>query len=82
MLSGHPYWPSHLVTTYADALAQAVDLRLAGGSALNNYLADAQETANLYSYARFRRELEDVWMRLAPEARLSHLSLPPGLENV
>ena len=66
----------------ADALAQAVDLHLAGGPALNNYLADAQETANLWSYARFRRELEDVWMRLAPEARLSHLSLPPGQGNV
>jgi hypothetical protein len=54
----------------ADALAQADDLVQAGGPALRHYLDSAQTTARQWSYAAFRERLEEVWMRLAPGARL------------
>lgn len=53
----------------ADALAQAADLAATGGPALARYHEAARETARQWSYARFREELESVWMALAPEAR-------------
>lgn len=53
----------------ADALARAADLVLAGGPPLRRCLEAARETARQWSYAAFREMLEEVWMRLAPEAR-------------
>lgn len=55
----------------ADALAQAAALVKAGGAPLRRRLDAGYETARAWSYARFRDALEQVWMRLAPEARLS-----------
>jgi hypothetical protein len=52
----------------ADALAAAIDLRRAGGPRLEAMLEAGRETARTWSYAAFRRDLEEVWMRLAPEA--------------
>ncbi|HEX4711255.1 glycosyltransferase [Phenylobacterium sp.] len=54
----------------ADALAQAADLVLSAGAPLRRHVEAAQETARQWSYAAFRLALEEVWMRLAPEARL------------
>lgn len=54
----------------ADALAAAADLCLAGGAALSSVVEAAQTTAAEWSYAVFRRELEAVWTRLAPEAQV------------
>lgn len=53
-----------------DALARAADLVLTGGPPLDRYREAAQDTASQWSYARFRAALEEVWMRLAPEARV------------
>lgn len=52
-----------------DALAQAADLVRTGGPALRRMQEAGFETARGWSYASFRTALEDVWMRLAPEAR-------------
>jgi hypothetical protein len=54
----------------ADALAEAADLALAGGPALARRLEAGRATAEAWSYARFRTSLEEVWMRIAPEARV------------
>ncbi|MDB5495231.1 MAG: hypothetical protein JWP86_2568 [Phenylobacterium sp.] len=54
----------------AEALARAADLVAAGGPALKRHLEAGHETARAWSYAAFRARLEEVWMRLAPEARL------------
>lgn len=54
----------------ADALAQAADLVLTGGAHLRRVLEAGRATADAWSYGRFVRDLEEVWMRLAPEARL------------
>jgi len=53
----------------ADALARADDLVRSGGAPLAQRLEAARETAAQWSYARFRVALEEVWMRLAPDAR-------------
>jgi hypothetical protein len=54
----------------AEALARAADLVRAGGKALAARREAGFETARRWSYAAFRARLEEVWMRLAPEARL------------
>jgi hypothetical protein len=54
----------------ADALAQAISLVRAGGAPLRRYVEAGRETARQWSYAAFREELEAVWSRLAPEARV------------
>jgi glycosyltransferase involved in cell wall biosynthesis len=53
----------------ADALAQAVSLVRGGGAPLRRYVEAALATAQEWSYAAFRVELEAAWSRLAPEAR-------------
>ena len=52
-----------------DALNVAVDLVLTGGAALRRRVHAGYETAAQWSFAKFRNKLEDVWNRLAPEAR-------------
>jgi glycosyltransferase involved in cell wall biosynthesis len=54
----------------ADALAEAADLIQTGGPALLRMWEAGRATAEAWSYARFRVRLEEVWMTLAPEARL------------
>jgi glycosyltransferase involved in cell wall biosynthesis len=54
----------------ADALAEAAEVTATGGPALAQRLEAGRETAHLWSYASFRRALEEVWMRLASEARI------------
>lgn len=54
----------------ADALARACDVTSTGGAALASRLEAGYETARQWSYAAFVRDLEESWMRLAPEARL------------
>jgi len=54
----------------ADALAAAADVWLTGGAPLARRLDAGRATADAWSYARFRAALEEVWMRLAPGARL------------
>jgi len=53
----------------ADALAQAVSLVRAGGGPLRRRVEAGLATAQRWTYARFRQELEAAWMRLAPETR-------------
>lgn len=53
----------------AEMLGRAADLALAGGAPLAAYREAARATADQWSYANFRRALEEVWMRLAPGAR-------------
>jgi len=53
----------------ADALAQAISLVRSGGAPLRRYVEAAVATAQQWSYAQFRQDLEAVWSRLAPEAR-------------
>lgn len=53
----------------ADALAQAISLAKAGGAPLRRYVEAALSTAQAWSYATFRSELEAAWSRLAPGAR-------------
>jgi len=53
----------------ADALARAADLVAAGGAELDRVRAAGFDTARRWSYAAFRPMLEDVWARLAPQAR-------------
>ncbi|WP_309088284.1 glycosyltransferase [Phenylobacterium sp.] len=53
----------------ADALAQAADLVVGGGPALQRMREAGFSTAKAWSYAAFRPMLEEVWTRLAPEAR-------------
>ena len=63
------FWaPEDDCVAAAEALAQAIDLVRTGGPRLAAMREAAQTTARDWSYAVFRRELEDVWMRLAPEA--------------
>jgi hypothetical protein len=54
----------------ADNLAEAADLLKTGGPALARYQDAVRTTADAWSYARFRTRLEEMWMDLAPEARL------------
>ncbi len=58
----------------ADALAKAADLVKGGGPRLQRHLDASRLTAERWSYAAFRPMLEDVWMRLAPEARINGAS--------
>lgn len=53
----------------ADALAQAISLVRQGGPQLRRYVDAALATAQEWSYARFRQDLEAAWMRIAPDAR-------------
>ncbi|ACG79807.1 conserved hypothetical protein [Phenylobacterium zucineum HLK1] len=65
------FWaPEDDVEAAGEALARAADLVLTGGPALSSMLEAGRATAEQWSYARFRTALEEVWMRLAPEARL------------
>ena len=54
----------------ADAIAKAVDLVRNGGAALQRYAEAARETVRIWSSETFRLRLEEVWGRLAPDARL------------
>jgi hypothetical protein len=54
----------------ADAVARACDLARRGGPELTRRLEAGYETARAWSYAAFRTELEETWMRLAPKARI------------
>jgi hypothetical protein len=64
------FWaPEDDCVAAAEALAQAIDLQRAGGPRLQAMVGAARATAAEWSYAVFRRELEAVWTRLAPEAR-------------
>jgi hypothetical protein len=68
--SENGFWaPDDDCEAAADALARAADLAAAGGPALHRVTEAARATAARWSYARFRERLEEVWMRLAPEAR-------------
>lgn len=62
----------------ADALANAADLFLSGAETGRAMVAAGLETAERWSYARFRDSLEATWMRLAPEARLTARAAPPS----
>jgi glycosyltransferase involved in cell wall biosynthesis len=62
----------------ADAVARAADLVRTGGAPLKHCLDASRETASQWSYATFRAALEEVWMRLAPEARLREGPLDPA----
>jgi hypothetical protein len=53
----------------ADALASALDLVDTGGPRLERMIEAARETARLWSYEAFRPRLEEIWGRLAPDAR-------------
>ncbi len=65
------FWvPNEDCEAAADALALAADLSQTGGAPLRLMLEAGHETARQWSYAAFRVALEEVWMRLAPEARL------------
>jgi hypothetical protein len=54
----------------ADALAEACAVVSSGGPELARRLEAGYETARQWSYAAFLRQLEETWMRLAPDARL------------
>jgi glycosyltransferase involved in cell wall biosynthesis len=60
------------VEACADAMAQAADVVATGGVAAARRLDAGHETAARWSYANFRVALEEVWMRLAPEARVKN----------
>jgi hypothetical protein len=53
----------------ADALAQAADLLKSGSPEADRMRSAGFEAAAAWSHRRFETALEDVWMRLAPEAR-------------
>lgn len=53
----------------ADALAEAADVVATGGPRLASVREAGRATAEQWSYARFLVALEEVWERLAPEAR-------------
>jgi glycosyltransferase involved in cell wall biosynthesis len=66
------FWvPNEDCVAAADALAEAADLVNTGGPALKARLEAGYETAKVWSYAAFKDALEQTWMRLAPEARVS-----------
>lgn len=58
-----------------DALARAAALVKEGGAPLERCLTAGRETARSWSYVRFKNTLEEVWNRLAPDAR--HSPRPP-----
>ena len=65
------FWaPEDDCVAAVDALAAASDLVRTGGAPLRHHIEAGYETARQWSYARFRDALEEVWMRLAPHARL------------
>ncbi|WP_374468366.1 glycosyltransferase [Phenylobacterium sp.] len=65
------FWvPSEDCEAAADALARAADIFLTGGPELARRREAGFETARQWSHARFRDALEEVWMRLAPQARV------------
>lgn len=64
------FWvPNEDCEAAADALAEAAAVAAAGGPELARRVEAGFETARAWSHAVFRRELEDVWSRLAPDAR-------------
>ncbi|HEY8574086.1 glycosyltransferase [Phenylobacterium sp.] len=64
------FWaPDEDCEAAADALARAADLVRTGGQGLAHVIEAGRETARRWSYAAFRARLEEVWSRLAPEAR-------------
>jgi len=66
------FWaPDDDLEAAAEALGRAADLVATGGAPLAARLEAGRATAADWSYARFRRALEEVWMRRAPEARVS-----------
>jgi|KBSSwiStaDraftv2_1062776.scaffolds.fasta_scaffold47597_3 hypothetical protein len=54
----------------ADALAEACAVALQGGPERQRRLEAGYETARQWTYAGFRRQLEETWMRIAPDTRL------------
>ncbi|CAN7454048.1 hypothetical protein LJR219_002973 [Phenylobacterium sp. LjRoot219] len=54
----------------ADALAQAIALVRAGGAPLRRYVEAGLATAQQWTYAAFREDLEAAWSRIAPDARI------------
>lgn len=56
----------------ADALARAADVVAAGGADLAAVREAGFETASRWSYSAFRVALEEAWMRLAPQGRLTN----------
>lgn len=69
--SENGFWvPEDDVEAAADALAQAIELVAGGGPALQRMQEAGFATAARWSYAVFRERLEEVWTRLAPEARV------------
>jgi hypothetical protein len=70
------FWvPDDDLEAAADALAIAADPVATGGPQLAAYREAAEATARAWSYAAFRVALEEVWMRLAPDARVSARAL-------
>jgi hypothetical protein len=73
------FWaPEDDCVAAADALAAAIDLQRAGGPPLEAMLQAGRETARAWSHAVFRRELEEVWSRLAPQARRRQSTMRSG----
>lgn len=65
------FWvPDEDCEAAADALAEACAVALEGGPQRARRLEAGYETARQWSYAAFRRQLEETWMRIAPDARL------------
>ena len=58
------------VEAAAEALARADDVVCTGGPSLQHMLEAGRETAERWSYARFRESLEAFWMEHAPGTRL------------
>ena len=66
------FWaPEDDVEAAAEALALADDLVWSGGPRLKQMLEAGHETADQWSYARFRVALEAFWMEQAPDARIT-----------
>lgn len=70
------FWvPDDDCVAAADAVAAASELVLTGGAPLANMIEAARATADAWSYRRFRKALEESWMRLAPDARRTATAL-------
>ena len=68
--SENGFWaPDDDCVAAVDAIAEAADLYKTGGPGLSQLTEASVETARQWSYGRFRTTLEEVWMRIAPEAR-------------
>ncbi|MDR6626996.1 hypothetical protein [Caulobacter segnis] len=70
MTADNGFWvPDDDCEAAADALAEAADVVATGGARLTALRDAGRATADEWSYARFLAKLEEVWERLAPEAR-------------